>query len=194
MKQIFIQMSGAPGAGKTTIAKAIAAQIGAVIIDHDITKSALLDADVPVSIAGNASYQVLIAVAQHLLSQGHDVIFDSPCFYTDLLRRGQRLAQEANAKYLYIECVVDDLDELDRRLRERPRHHSQVAGIQVAPTYGSGKTHIDEGVFRDWIANMKRPEGNYLVLDTTRSLQVCIEEVMAYIEQGKVLSGKSEAA
>jgi predicted kinase len=94
----FVQMSGAPGAGKTTIASAIAQQTGAVVIDHDVTKSALLAAAVPVPIAGHASYTVLDALARHLLQQGHSVIFDSPCFYQELLERGndwrrrQRLA------------------------------------------------------------------------------------------------------
>ena len=177
-------MSGVPGAGKTTIAHAITQRIGAVVIDHDVTKSALLEANVPVSMAGAASYQVLHALARHLMGQGHSVIFASPCFYTELLERGQRLAREVGACYRYIECVVADLDELDRRLRTRPRLPSQVAGVQVLPTEGSGKAQAGEDVFRDWIANMKRPAAGYLVLDTTRSLDVCIEEAIAYIILG----------
>ena len=130
---MFIQMSGAPGSGKTTIAQAIAAETGAVIIDHDITKSALLEADIPVSLAGRASYEVLGSLARHLLAQGHSVIFDSPCFYDNLLRRGQQLAKTFGATYRYIECVLEDLDELDRRLQTRPRHRSQVTGVRTSP-------------------------------------------------------------
>lgn len=182
--QMFIQMSGAPGAGKSTIARAIAARTRAVILDHDVAKSALLNAGIPVSLAGKGSYLVLGALAQQLLQQGHSIIFDSPCFYVDLLERGQRLAREANARFYYIECVVDDLSELDRRLRTRPRQPSQVAGIHAQSTVDSGKAYIDEAVFRDWIANMKRPEGKYLLLDTTRPLEACIDEAMDYLCQG----------
>jgi predicted kinase len=178
---VFIQMSGAPGSGKTTLAHAIAGRIGALVIDHDVTKSALLAAEVPVAIAGRASYAVLDALARHLLAQRHSVIFDSPCFYEELLERGQRLAQQAGAQYRYIECVVEDLDELDRRLRTRPRLPSQVAGVWAPPTGGSGKVLSGDEVFRDWIANMKRPESGYLVLDTTRPLEVCLGEALAYI-------------
>jgi predicted kinase len=117
---LFIQMSGVPGAGKTTVAPAIAKRISAVVIDHDVTKSALLEASVPVAIAGAASYHVLNALARHLLTQGYSVIFDSPCLYIELLERGQRVAREVGAHYRYIECVVADLDELDRRLRTLP--------------------------------------------------------------------------
>lgn len=185
MEKVFIQMSGAPGAGKTTIAHAIAPQIGAVIIDHDVTKTALLDADIPISMAGKASYQVLLALAQHLLIQGNSVIFDSPCFYVELLERGQFLAQEANAKYLYIECVLDDLSELDRRLRTRLWRRSQVGGIGQSIN-SSRKNITHENVFQDWITNQKRPEGDYLILDTSHPVEVCVAEAIAYIKEWQV--------
>ena len=41
MRQLFIQMSGAPGAGKTTLAQGIAPVLDAVIIDHDVSKTGL---------------------------------------------------------------------------------------------------------------------------------------------------------
>lgn len=177
----FIQMSGVPGAGKTTIAKAIGVHTGAIIIDHDVTKSALLDADVPVDLAGRASYQVLDALARHLLTQGKSVVFDSPCFYENLLTRGQKLAAEFGAQYRYVECVNHDLDEIDRRLRTRPRRRSQLAGVRVSPTPGSGKAEINDDVFRYQIANMKRPQSGYLTLDTSRPVEVCIKEALAYV-------------
>jgi predicted kinase len=177
-------MSGVPGSGKTTIARAIAQRIGAIVIDHDITKSALLEAHMPAAIAGAASYSVLNAVARHLLQQGHSVIFDSPCFYEELLERGQQLAQAAHARYRYVECVVTDLAEIDRRLRTRSRMPSQVAGVWAPPTVGSGKTQTGADVFQDWIANMKRPAAGYLTLDTTQPLDMCIEAAIAYITMG----------
>jgi predicted kinase len=183
MQQLFIQMSGAPGSGKTTIAKGIAHRIGAVVIDHDVTKSALLAADVPVDLAGAASYQVLGAMAQHLLSQGFHVIFDSPCYYRELLERGQQLAQAAGATYLYIECLVADLDELDRRLRTRPSLPSQVTGVYLSPADGNGQTPPGSAVFQEWITGMKRPLSNYLLLDTTRPLAVNLEKAMLYIKR-----------
>ncbi len=110
---LFVQMSGVPGSGKTTIATALGKQIGAVVIDHDVTKTALLEADVPISIAGRASYYVLDGIARHLLSQGHSVIFDSPCLYEELLERGKKMAANANAAYRYIGCVLDTSRPLD---------------------------------------------------------------------------------
>ena len=54
----FIQISGAPGSGKTTPARAIAPKIDAVIIDHDITKTALLDWDIPIDDAIDLQFSV----------------------------------------------------------------------------------------------------------------------------------------
>ena len=179
--QFFLQMSGAPGAGKTTIATALGKATGAVVIDHDVTKGALLAADIVPAQAGRASYQVLHALAGHLLQQGHSVIFDSPCFYLDLLERGQQLATAYGANYRYIECVLNDLDELDRRLTTRPRLPSQVAGVYAIPTVGSGKQVSGAITFQDWIMNMKRPHTDYLTLDTAQSVESCIAQAINYV-------------
>jgi hypothetical protein len=40
-----IQVPGAPGSGKTTAARGVAARSSAAIIDHEVAKSRLLDAD-----------------------------------------------------------------------------------------------------------------------------------------------------
>lgn len=42
LKVFFLQMSGFPGSGKSTLSKYIAKLTGAVIVDHDVVKSALL--------------------------------------------------------------------------------------------------------------------------------------------------------
>lgn len=184
-KQFFVQMSGAPGSGKTTVANAIAEATGAVIIDHDVTKSALLAAAIPVADAGRASYEVLNALADHLLSQRHSVIFDSPCFYENLLVRGEQLAEKYGVRYRYVECRLDDLHELDRRLQSRVRKPSQLAGVFAQPTAGSGKEVSSAEVFQNWIENMKRPKDGYLVVDTSQPFESYIGSVLTYIQEEK---------
>lgn len=181
-KQLFIQMSGAPGSGKSSIARAVARQIEAVIIDHDVTKSALLDAAVDPQVAGRASYAVLAALADDLLQQGHTVIFDSPCFYTELLENGQRLAQKVGAVYGYIECVVSDLAVLDARLRARQKRTSQVTAVYQTITDGSGQQWSGENLFQEWIVHMKRPQTRTLTLDTTQPIDICLEQAITYLQ------------
>jgi predicted kinase len=77
---VLIQMSGAPGSGKSTIAWELARSHRFVIVDHDVVKNAQVATELPFAQAGKVSYAVLIALAEDLLWQGHDVIIDSPCF------------------------------------------------------------------------------------------------------------------
>ena len=103
--------------------------------------------------AGKASYEVLLALARQLLAQGHAVILDSPCFYKELLERGQQLAEAAEVPYIYLECRLNDMAALDQRLRGRPRLPSQVSGIQRV----AGEAGTTEMQFQEWLQNMKRP-------------------------------------
>ncbi|SME04593.1 hypothetical protein BACERE00185_02381 [Bacillus mobilis] len=79
----FLQMSGFPGSGKSTVSKYIAKLTGAVIVDHDVLKSALLQSlemkGIESTIVGGVSYDIEWVLIDSYLEQGHSVILDSPC-------------------------------------------------------------------------------------------------------------------
>ena len=89
---MLVQMSGAPGSGKSTIARAVARERGPVVLDHDVVKDAQPGAGLPFARAGKISYAVLLALAEDLLGSGHQVVLDSPCFYDELLAGGRAVA------------------------------------------------------------------------------------------------------
>lgn len=181
---LVIQMSGAPGAGKSTIAREIHRRQGTAILDFDIVKSALLARDVPWMMAGRGAYSVMDALARSLLDQGISVILDSPCYYQDLLDRSLRMAEEKNACYRYIECVNEDLTEIGRRLRSRTPLRCQRRDLGIAsPDYPDAEAVSGEDLFREWIANMKRPSHSYLRVDTSRPLVDCFLDVIAFLDQ-----------
>ena len=85
----FLQMAGYPGSGKSTLARLIAQRTGAVIVDHDIVKTGLLDGmakttGVDGKAAGPIAYQIDWSLVAFHLSCGHDVIYDAPCYYAYL--------------------------------------------------------------------------------------------------------------
>lgn len=165
---MLVQMAGAPGSGKSTVARGLAAALGFAVLDHDVSKTALLDADRPFDAAGRESYAVLLAFADDLLGQRLGVIIDSPCYYDTLLSAGQSMAARHGVPYRYVECVAD-MSTLDDRLRSRSRRPSQVQAV-------------DPTVFDDWIHGQKRP-GAYLRLDTNRPAAECIATALAYVQE-----------
>lgn len=179
--QFFLQMSGVPGTGKTTIANIIAKKTGAIVVDHDVAKSALLDSTVPGPLANKASYKVLQGFASHLMAQGHSVIFDSACYYDAQLEYGQKMTRYYKAKYLYIECCLNDLGEIDQRLRNRKRFPSQLSSVWAEFENGTGEEATGEDLFKIWMKNMKRPDKDYLILDTSLPLLSSQKKALNYV-------------
>jgi predicted kinase len=180
---LLLQMSGVPGAGKSSIARALARARQLVVVDHDVVKTALLDGGVSFAEAGPVSYRVVVSLADDLLAQGHGVVIDSPCLYDELLWSGQQLADRHRAAYRYIECVVGDVALLDQRLRARTPMRSQRPSVDDPPCDVPGVAGADGAAqFRAWSAGMKRPRVGYLRLDTARALHICVEEALAFLD------------
>jgi predicted kinase len=172
----FIQMSGFPGSGKSTLSREIAKRTGAVLIDHDIVKTALLESmeDAPIDnkSAGRISYNIDWSLIDFHLSQGQDVIFDSPCLYNEMIEKGTGLSQKYKVKYKYIECYFDDMNEINIRLQNRERKISQIEMVS------------SDEAFRATLERSKKPSDHkYLVVDTSLSLDSYMDEVMKYVRE-----------
>ncbi|WP_213525386.1 AAA family ATPase [Paenibacillus sp. J31TS4] len=177
----FLQMSGYPGSGKSTLSRILAERTGAIVLDHDIVKTALLEASEELldpKETGNISYHIDWALADFLLSQGRSVILDSPCMYEVMLAKGGALAEKHGAAYKYIECFLGDVEELDRRLTARPRLRSQVAGVPAKMKEGF--------VLTQETSKSKRPSDvPYLIVDTGQPLDRYITEALAFLAEEK---------
>ncbi|TFB22922.1 ATP-binding protein [Filobacillus milosensis] len=167
----FLQMSGFPGSGKSTLAQEIGRRTGAVVIDHDVIKSGLLkDYEGDPKKSGPIAYNIDWSLIEFQLSQGHAVIFDSPCLYQEMVGRGIELTEKFHIKYKYVECYLDDFIEVNRRLKHRVKMPSQIA--QAASIES----------FQYTIKNSQRPlKHDYFVVDTKQSISHYIDDVMKYI-------------
>ena len=127
----LLQMSGVPGSGKSTLANNISKFIDVVIINTDVIKSSILEScqGIDFKDAGKFTYNVAYAMAKDYLKQGKNVILDSPCLYEEGLNNGISIAKGCNAQYKYVECFLDDLDEIDKRLKQRNSYPSQIKNI-----------------------------------------------------------------
>lgn len=177
----LLQMSGVPGSGKSTVAAHVADTFGAIIVDYDVLKSAVLDAGFDLAASTKAAYEVMYAQARHVLVQGHSVIMDSPCFWPRIVAEGMQIAQAHDATYRYIECQIDDLELLDTRLRQRPRLRTHRPAVNQLPPDLGGTTVDGETFFREGMTRIQRPPTDYLQLDMHRPLADLLPEVGAYL-------------
>ena len=176
-------MSGAPGSGKSTMSRLLGNSLGAVVIDHDVLRSPLLEFNVPFDQAAKHAYQLQWALAQDLLKQGHGVIIDSPCNFPEVLERGSSLASQYGYTYWYVECSIQDIDLLDRRLRTRNSTASQRTGIAWPPA-GARSTHTNQDagpLFEKWMKHPCRPKNNAVIVDATSSPEVLLGSILKQI-------------
>lgn len=179
--RFLLQMAGAPGTGKSTLARALAAARTAVVLDNDVIKSAILDAGAEWDLAGAAAYQVLFALAADMLAQGRNVVLDSPSHYPRIPARGMAVAHAGNAEYRFIECLCVDQTELERRLSLRSPRRSQMRGFD-RPPQDAGRALPTATRLGVHLWQTYRPEGNCLQVDTTGPLDAYLPKALTYLD------------
>ncbi|KAK6519384.1 hypothetical protein TWF281_003218 [Arthrobotrys megalospora] len=188
---LLLQLSGPPGSGKSTLAQALSRNLKDTIsINHDTLKSFLLAniPSLPFTESSKLSYSLQWTLAEDVLKQGKSVIIDSTCNYPETLKAGQELAEKYGYEYLYIECRLEDIDLLDRRLKGRSDTalRSQRTGVNHPPQgagVGDINTEADNReLFRRWIESPCRPSNDQIIYaDTTKSPEECLDYVLKQI-------------
>jgi len=179
---LVVQMAGRPGVGKSTIARAVGAHFDAFVIDHDVTKSALLDLGVSWDEAGRIAWGLNFALAEELLRQRRSVVLDNPSHYPRVPERGVALASRFGATYAMIECRCDDDDEVERRLRSRPRLRSHMTGLGEWPAEASQEPSTAIRLGRhDFL--IYRAERNVVSLDVLGPLDAAIEMALKLLRK-----------
>ena len=163
---IVVQMHGEPGSGKSTVARELGRRLGAVVLDKDVIKSALLSGGIGWDAASSGAYEVYFAVARSLVEQGHRVVLDNPVFWPRVEDQWLATAALAGSPAILIECVCTDRAELRRRLASRAALASQPREpLDLTRHEGAAPTSFEPR----------------LVLDTTQALETVVEDAMAYV-------------
>ena len=172
---MILVITGAPGAGKTTLANHLAAGLGRPLVAKDDIKEALFDVmgTPPDRVAsrrvGIAAIGVMLALARRAAQANADVILE--CNF----RRGQgevdlRSLMEM-AEVRLVHCQVADevtLERYRRRLDRHLGHHDD----QALPDLVKG---LNEREF-----DPLRLDVRLLVVDTTDGYQPGLEEIIAF--------------
>lgn len=116
---VLISLSGLPGVGKTTVARALSQATGAMHLRVDSIETSLKVGPLKAEKIDAAGYLIAIAVAQDNLRLGHNVIADT-VNPIDLSREMWRDAADAvSATLLDVELICSDPAEHRRRVESR---------------------------------------------------------------------------
>ena len=134
---MLIVFSGLPGSGKTTIARELARQTGAVYLRVDVIEQALRNAAVLAGDVGASGYSVANALALSNLHVGQRVIADCVNPVRESRHAWQAVATAAGVELINIQVVCSDQQEHRRRVESRV---GDIPGL-VPPTWQSVLVH-----------------------------------------------------
>lgn len=153
----LIIVGGGPGTGKTTLSKALAAEVGAPVISTDDVRRQLCDAGVISGEAGQLDaglyapenvatvYDEVLRRALHWLGRGHSVILDGTWRDVTYRELARELAHRTSSPLVEFNCAVP-VAEASARIRCRPESNSDatpdIAAALAADPSGRHGVHV----------------------------------------------------
>ena len=125
---MLVIFSGLPGTGKTSIARELARQIGAVYLRIDSLEQALRRCKPEVFDWKDTGYQAAYALAEDNLRLGRTVVADSVNPIAITRDAWLDVSRRAGTKALEVEIVCADKDEHRRRVETR---RSDICGLRL---------------------------------------------------------------
>ncbi|HUQ64128.1 MAG TPA: AAA family ATPase [Acidimicrobiales bacterium] len=166
-----IVLAGLPGAGKSTLAAAIAARLPDVrVVDKDEVRHALFAPCDYSAAERDITFSVMLDAARYHLGRGRIIIFDGLTFSRRTeVEAAEAVARESDGFSAVIVCDVPVEVAIERC------EHDAADGAHPAG-------NRDGDLVRRVAAEMEEPGGAYMTLPATRPVQEAVELALDYIE------------
>ncbi len=167
----LILFSGLPGTGKSTLAEALAKDLGVPVLAKDWLEATLLRCELKPAkqekSLGFAGYELLTVLAERQLMFGQSVILDSVAASQSIRRTWLQLAEQYKANCRVIECICSD--EALHRLRLEGRQRNIPGWHELEWS----EVERVKGYYSPW-------DGQRLVLDMAQSLNDNLSKARGY--------------
>ncbi|MBD3397741.1 AAA family ATPase [Candidatus Micrarchaeota archaeon] len=166
---MLVLVCGLPGAGKSTLAKALAEKLSAVYLSSDIIRMKMLSERTYSEHEKYKVYGRMVEEAGKLLSAGKAVVCDAT-FYKKKTRAEMRgAAEKAGAELHIILCQLDE-QTLEERMEQRGKE-------------GAGASEADFSIYLKVKGLFEPIENEHLVLDTSVPVEEQVGTAAEYIEK-----------
>ena len=128
---LLVVVTGPPAAGKTTIARGLAAGLHLPLVAKDTIKEALFDGLGTGDLAwsqrlGEATYLAMLGVAEESVAAGASLVLEA-----NFIRGGEARLAAVPARFVQVHCTAP-LDVLLERYGSRERHPGHVDAERIA--------------------------------------------------------------
>ena len=170
MRPGVVVLAGLPGAGKSTLAQAVAARLpDARVLDKDRVRDALFAPCDYSAVERDVSFAAMLDAARYHLGRGRIVIFDGVTFSRrSQVAAAEEVAAESGGFAAVIVCDVPVAVAVERCERDGEEGHLAA--------------NRDGDLVRRVAAEMEEPAGAYLTLPTTRPVEDLVGPALSYVE------------
>jgi predicted kinase len=157
---VLILTIGLPGSGKSTFARRLASEIGAIILESDALRRCLFDEPAYSRAESQRLFAALHNTARELLVTGHNVIIDATNIKETDRRPAQDVAKETGVRLLQLSFWAPP-EVIEKRLARR------LATPDSLDNSSAGLT-----VYRRMAFCAEAPTSEYWNIDTSDAVQV----------------------